>query len=203
MRQINLYIVSRLLIVPCSFLLQSIWSELLRLGWLPWHSAWWHSVECIKPSKMTHKVKAFWIKAVSITTTRMIVLVMTTLSKMTISLESHSSKIRGTQYDKSWVSQFSHNDEHNHTQHNDIQHNDTQHVGLIYDTQHNNTLPLSWVSLYRVLHSIDCNCECRYAECRYDECRYVESRVTKARASQSTAHYKSPSNGRLPTSLAG
>ncbi len=40
------------------------------------------------------------------------------------------------------------------TQHDDIQLNDTQHNGLICDTQHNNALPLSWVSLCWVSHFI-------------------------------------------------
>jgi hypothetical protein len=47
------------------------------------------------------------------------------------------------------------------TQLNDIHHNDTQHVGLISDTQHNNTAILLNVALY-------CYAECRYAECRGD-----------------------------------
>ncbi len=42
------------------------------------------------------------------------------------------------------------------------------------DTQHNNALPLCWVS-----HFIYCYAECHYAECHSAWCRYAESRGAK------------------------
>jgi hypothetical protein len=44
----------------------------------------------------------------------------------------------------------------------------------INDTQHNNALPLCWVSQF-----INCYAECRYAECCYSECRYAECHDAK------------------------
>jgi hypothetical protein len=49
------------------------------------------------------------------------------------------------------------------------------HVTLsISDTQHNNALPLYWMSLCSVSCFIYYYAECHHAECRYAECRYVE-----------------------------
>ncbi len=41
---------------------------------------------------------------------------------------------------------------HHDTQHNNIQPNDTQHKGFKCDTQHNNALPLCWVSICQESH---------------------------------------------------
>jgi hypothetical protein len=42
------------------------------------------------------------------------------------------------------------------------------------DAQHNNALPLCWVS-----HFIYCYAECHYAEYRYAECHYAECHGAK------------------------
>jgi len=44
----------------------------------------------------------------------------------------------------------------------------------IIDTQHNNAVPLCWVSRF-----ICCYDECHYAECRYSLCHYAKCRGTK------------------------
>jgi hypothetical protein len=58
----------------------------------------------------------------------------------------------------------------------DTQHNDTQHEGISCNIQHNNTMPLCWMSLFWLSHFIYYNGECHYAECRYAECHYAECR---------------------------
>jgi hypothetical protein len=54
----------------------------------------------------------------------------------------------------------------------------------INDTQHNNALPLCWVSLCWVSHFIHCYAECHCTKCSYADCHSSECHSSKFRGTE-------------------
>jgi len=67
---------------------------------------------------------------------------------------------------KCWIWEWNMRDGRHDIRYNGIRHTDTQHKRLTRDAQHNNALPLCWVSRF-----VYCYAECHYAECRSAGCR--------------------------------